>query len=119
MSRTISHRQYLKKLLADPREAAAYLNAVAEDGDIEPLLKALRNVVDAQGGVGALAKKTKMSRTTLYRTLSAAGNPEVKTLESILAVYGIRISFLPIRSSGLPRRRYAQSQSSHIHFGTR
>lgn len=93
MNRTVSHHQYLIKHLADPVGAAAYLNAVAQDGDIKLLLKALRNVAEAQGGVGDLAKKTKLSRTTLYKTLSPSGNPEVGTLESILAVYGIRIGF--------------------------
>jgi probable addiction module antidote protein len=84
------------KHLAAPAEAAAYLNSVAEDGEIKFLLKALRNVVEAQGGVGVLAKKTKLSRTTLYKTLSSTGNPEVRTLGAILAVYGIRIGFYPL-----------------------
>lgn len=97
MNRTISHHDYLMKLLADRAEAAAYLNAVAEDGDIRLLLKALRNVVQAQGGIGELARKTKLSRTTLYRTLSSTGNPEVTTLDAILAVYGIRIGFFPVK----------------------
>ena len=107
MKRTISHRAYLLKHLTKPGEAAAYLNSVAEDGDIKFLLKAVRNVVEAQGGVGALAKAVKMSRTTLYRTLSPSGNPEIATLEAILEVYGIRIGFFAItqtdtRSSSRP-----------------
>ena len=68
MNRTVSHHDYLMKHLTNPAEAAAYLNAIAEDGDIKFLLKALRNVVEAQGGVGVLAKKTKLSRTTLYKS---------------------------------------------------
>lgn len=96
MNRTVSHRDFLTKHLTNPTEAAAYLNAVAEDREIKYLLKALRNVVKAQGGVGELAKKTKLSRTTLYKTLSAAGNPEVGTLDAILAVYGIRIGFFTV-----------------------
>lgn len=96
MNRTISHRDYLMKHLSDPKEAAAYLNSVAEDGSIKSLLKAIRNVVEAQGGVGELAKKTKLGRTTLYKTLSSTGNPEVSTLDAILSVYGIRIGFFPI-----------------------
>ncbi len=82
--------------LANPAEAAAYLNSVAEDGDIRGLLKALRNVVGAQGGIGKLAKRTNLSRTTLYKTLSSTGNPEINTLDTILSVYGIRIGFFPI-----------------------
>lgn len=105
MNRTIRHHDYLMKHLTDPAEAAAYLNAVAEDGNIRSLLEALRNVVDAQGGVGALAKKTKMSRTTLYRTLSPVGNPEVSTLDGILQVYGIRIGFFPVGLKGSSHHR--------------
>lgn len=96
MISTVSHHEWLIKSLADPVEAAAYLNACAEDGDLKFLLKALRDVVEAQGGVGALAKKTKLSRTTLYKTLSSAGNPVVGTLDAILAVYGIRIGFFAV-----------------------
>ena len=95
MKRTISHHDWLIKSLKSPVEASAYLNAVAEDGEIHYLLMALRNVVEAQGGIGRLAKKTKLSRTTLYTTLSEEGNPEVATLEAILKVYGIRIGFFP------------------------
>ena len=32
MIRTVSHHDYLMKVLANPVEAAAYLNSVAEDG---------------------------------------------------------------------------------------
>ena len=99
MTKTRSHHDYLMKHLLNRKEAAAYLNAVAEDGDIKSLLKALRNVVSAQGGVGRLAKKTKLSRTSLYKTLSAAGNPEMGTLDAILAIYGIRIGFFPIKNT--------------------
>lgn len=96
MNRTVSHHDYLMKRLADREDASAYLNSVAGDGDLKALLKAVRNVVEAQGGVGALAKKTKLSRTTLYKTLSETGNPAVGTLEAILGVYGIRIGFFPV-----------------------
>src|SRR5258708_10031029 len=95
MNRTVRHHDYLMKHLKRPAEAAAYLSSISEDGDIKFLLKALRNVVEAQGGVGELAKKTRLSRTTLYKTLSSDGNPEIKTLDIILRVYGIRIGFFP------------------------
>lgn len=113
MNRTVSHHNYLMKHLTSPAEAAAYLNAVAEDGDIKSLLKALRNVVKAQGGVGELAKKTKLSRTTLYKTLSSTGNPEVSTLDDILAVYDIRIGFFPIVHEGAGYHRQSALHTWH------
>ena len=99
MITTVRYHDYLVKRLADREEASAYLNSVAEDGDLKALLKAIRNIVEAQGGVGALAKKAKLSRTTLYKTLSETGNPAVGTLKTILDVYGIRIGFFPVAAS--------------------
>ncbi len=121
MNRTLAHHGYLMKHLTNPVEAAAYLNAVAEDGEIKSLLKALRNVVEAQGGVGELAKKTKLSRTTLYKTLSSAGNPEVSTLDAILAVYEIRIGFFPIAHAGAWRHGHpaSRSESGSAHYQAR
>ncbi len=93
MKRAVPYHNDLMKALSNSTEAAAYLNAVAEDQDIKFLLKALRNVVEAQGGITKLSKKTKLSRTQLYRTLSVDGNPEITTLDAILKVYNIRIGF--------------------------
>jgi probable addiction module antidote protein len=95
MNRTVDHHDFLMGFLANPKKAAAYLNSAAEEGDFQYLLKALRNVVEAQGGFTQLARKARMSRTSLYKALSEQGNPEVSTLEAILKVYGIRIGFFP------------------------
>ena len=40
----------------------AYLNAALEDGESAVLLEALRNVAQAKGGMGALAKAAGVSR---------------------------------------------------------
>ena len=112
MKRTVSHESFLRKFLADGVTAAAYLNSVAEDKDLPFLLKAIRQVVNARGGMGALAKAVKMSRTSLYKTLSPGGNPEVSTLETILAVYGLRIGFFPIARTRAVRPR-SQSPSRY------
>lgn len=93
MKRVVRHHDYLMKHLKNPTEASAYLNSVAQDGSLGFLLIALRNVVEAQGGISALAKKTGLARTTLYKTLSKNGNPEIYTLNVILKIYGLRIGF--------------------------
>ena len=69
--------------LKDHDEAVAYLNAALEEslkGDAESqhlFLTALRNVAEAQGGIGNLAKKAGIGRESLYKTLSEKGNPEM------------------------------------------
>jgi len=91
--RTIKYHDHLIQSLSDPKEAAAYLNAVAEDNNIKSVLKAIRNIVEAQGGISKLAEKTNLSRTSLYKTLSEDGNPELITLDIILRAFGIRLGF--------------------------
>ena len=84
----------------DPKFAAAYLNAVLEDGDRAEIMTALRYVTDGFGGVAAIAKKTQLNPTTLYRTLSAKGNPELTSFMEIMKAIGMRILVEP-----LPARR--------------
>ena len=43
-----SYYAYLIESLKDPQEAAAYLNAVLEDGNLEELSLALKNVAEAK-----------------------------------------------------------------------
>lgn len=85
----------------DPKFAAAYLNAVLEDGDRAELMTALRYMTEAFGGVSAVAQKTRLNTTTLYRTLSAKGNPELKSFMEIMKAVGMRILVEPLR----PARR--------------
>jgi probable addiction module antidote protein len=73
------------------------------DGDERAVPVALRTVADAVGGMTALAKKTGLSRETLYRTLSERGNPRLDTLAAILAAFGLRLSVQPRQAR--PRKR--------------
>jgi len=79
----------------DPKFAAAYLNAVLEDGDRAEIMTALRYVTDAVGGVSAVAQRTGLNSTTIYRTLSRQGNPELKSFIDILKAVGMRMLVEP------------------------
>jgi probable addiction module antidote protein len=85
--------------LRSEAEVAAYLEAMLEDGDSRAVTVALRTVVDAVGGMAALADKTGLSRETLYRTLSERGNPRLDTLAMILAAFGLRLTVQPAQKS--------------------
>jgi len=86
-------------LRKDPTFAVEYLNDVLEDGDEKELMVALRRVADAFGGVPKLAEKTKLNATTLYRTLSRKGNPELRSMTSMLKAMGLRLAVQPISKS--------------------
>ena len=89
----------LIKALKDPEEAAEYLNAAIEEGDTEMLLVALRNVVEANGGMSKLSRGAKLNRANLYKMLSKNGNPEIKTLDHVLHVFGLRVAITTIEKA--------------------
>jgi len=89
-----THEEYLKKSLKDPKEAALYLNAVAEENDPALLMTALAQVARAHG-ISGMARQASLSRMGLYKTLSKDGNPELKTFLAILEASGIQLSFKP------------------------
>jgi probable addiction module antidote protein len=80
----------------DPQFAAEYLNAVLAEGDQEELMVALRYLAEAFGGVPQLAARAKLNATTLYRTLSPKGNPELKSMTAMLEAMGMRLAVQPI-----------------------
>jgi probable addiction module antidote protein len=97
MTRSKKYQEFLLEHLIDHDEAVAYLNAALEEslkGDEESqqlFLMALRNVAEAQGGMGALAKKAHLGRESLYKTLSGTGNPKWHTLVSLCAAMGLNL----------------------------
>ena len=93
--RSVNYHEDLMKALKDPEEVAAYINAALEEGDTKVLLTALKNVADANGGIGKLAAKTKLARESLYRMLSKKGNPALGNLEMILHTFGLKLSVQP------------------------
>jgi probable addiction module antidote protein len=94
--------EHMKK---SPKTAAAYLKlALVEyekDSDATALLVALRTVVDARGGIGALSKATGLSRQTLYRTLAGQHSPRLDTLTAILNFCGLTLSLKPVTANRL------------------
>lgn len=99
MVKSTNYKDYLIKSLKDPIEAAGYLNAALEGGDIEVFLLALRNVVKAQGGVAKLAEESNKSRTSLYKALSEKGNPHLKSTSEILNVMGLHLAIVADRAT--------------------
>ena len=99
----VKYKDYQDELiedLKDHEEAVAYLNAAWEEslkGDQESgqlFLLALRNVAEAQGGLGKLAQRVHIRREQLYRILSPRGNPGLKIIRSLLVSLGVSLKFV-------------------------
>jgi probable addiction module antidote protein len=78
--------------LREPEFAAEYLTQTLAEKDPEAFLIALRDVVEAAGGVGELAGKVTLKRASLYKILSAKGNSTVTTLQQVLEPLGLRMA---------------------------
>jgi probable addiction module antidote protein len=90
---SISHDEaVIRRLGKDTEFAAEYLRAALEDED-EPrvLLIALRHVAQAQG-VAKVAKAAGIERESLYRALSARGNPRLSTLVAVTRAIGLKLT---------------------------
>ena len=70
--------------LRDKKYLDAYLEACLQESD-EAFYLGLRRAVQArEGGFTCLAAQTGLGRESLYRTLSAEGNPSFRTIRKIL-----------------------------------
>jgi len=82
----------LLKRLEDPNYAAEYLAQVLAEKDSAAFLIALKDVVEAGGGMGKLSRRVGLKRPSLYKILSKNGNPTLETLQEILRPLGLRVS---------------------------
>ena len=87
-----SYRDDLLKRLNNSEYAAEYLEQTLASGDSSAFLVALKDVIDARGGVGNLARELRIARPSLYKILSQRGNPTLETLQKILHPLGLRVS---------------------------
>jgi probable addiction module antidote protein len=89
-----SHDEVMvKKLRKNRAFAAEYLKAAMEDTE-EPrvLLIALRQIAEARGGISKIAKAAGIERESLYRALSARGNPRLSTLFAVTRAMGLTLT---------------------------
>lgn len=99
LKHTTSYKEDLLERLQDPEFARIYLETAfefyQEDGDTEALLLAMKDVAEAQGGIGKLAKKTMISREHLYSILASKHTPRLDNWLDIISALGFRIRLEP------------------------
>jgi probable addiction module antidote protein len=93
MPRSRPYKVGLEERLKDPKYVAAYLNA-AKNQSQSVFMLALRDVAEAYK-ISKVASAAGINRETLYRTLSARGNPTLATLNSILDAIGVEREYRP------------------------
>jgi len=78
--------------LDTPDAVAAYLTDALETGDPAFVADALGVIARARG-MTEVARESGVSRESLYRALSAEGNPEFGTVMRVAQALGLRVSF--------------------------
>ena len=78
--------------LRTPQEMAAYLDAWMQEApdDMAGIARALGDIARAQG-MSQVAKDAGLSRESLYRALSADGNPSFATVAKVAKALGLRL----------------------------
>lgn len=75
---------------------AAYLEAALDEGDATVVAAALGDIARAKG-MTRIARATGLGRESLYKSLSATGNPELATVLRVVAALGLELRAVPRR----------------------
>ena len=71
-------------------DIVAYLEAALEENDPRLITAALGDIARAKG-MTQIAKKTGLGRESLYKALSAEGNPEFSTVLKVVQALGLQL----------------------------
>lgn len=82
--------------LRSEKDVIAYLEAAFEDGDSGVVAAALGDIARAKG-MTKIARRAGLGRESLYKALSAGGNPELGTVLRVVRALGIRLHAVPAR----------------------
>ena len=95
-----------------PEHVAAYLQVSFEEDKPEEIAESL-GIVARSAGMTEIARRTGLSRESLYRALSPNGNPQLETVMRVLEACGMRLTVEPIpaKKSRAPRKTGAKRAS--------
>ena len=96
MARTKTRRWDAAGYLKSDRDMIAYLEAAFEDGDSGVVAAALGDIARAKG-MTKVARRAGLGRESLYKALSAEGNPELGTVLRVVRALGIKLHAVPAR----------------------
>ena len=71
-------------------DMAAYLEAALEENDPALIAAALGDIARAKG-MSQIARETGLGRESLYKALSAEGNPEFATVLKVIEALGLQL----------------------------
>ena len=85
--------------LTTEEDMAAYLEAALQEGDSALVAAALGDIARAKG-MSQIARDAGLGRESLYKALSAEGNPEFATIMKVVGALGLQLHASPARADG-------------------
>ncbi len=96
MAKTKTKRWDAADHLKSDADVIAYLEAAFEEGDSGVVAAALGDIARAKG-MTKVARQAGLGRESLYKALSAGGNPELGTVLRVVRALGIKLHAVPVR----------------------
>lgn len=90
MAKTETYPWDAADYLETREDVIAYLDAALEDGDPKLIAAVLGDIARAEG-MTHIANETGLGRESLYKALSAEGNPEFATILKVTRAIGLRL----------------------------
>ena len=90
MAKTKTHPWDAAEYLRSDEDMAAYLEAALEEDAAALFAAALGDIARAKG-MTRIAHETGLGRESLYKALSAEGNPEFATVLKVLRSLGLKL----------------------------
>jgi len=90
MAKTKTRTWDAAEYLESPEDMAAYLEAALEEDDPALFAAALGDIARAKG-MSQIAREAGLGRESLYKALSAEGNPEFATVLKVLRSLGLKL----------------------------
>ncbi|MFM8556095.1 MAG: addiction module antidote protein [Betaproteobacteria bacterium] len=85
--------------LITDEDMAAYLGEALQEGDAALIAAALGDIARAKG-MSQIARDAGLGRESLYKALSAEGNPEFATIMKVVSALGLQLHASPTRAAG-------------------
>jgi probable addiction module antidote protein len=86
--------------LETKEDMVVYLESALEEGDPALISAVLGDIARAKG-MGEIADKSGLGRTSLYKALSPEGNPEFSTVLKVINALGLRLQATVIDEADL------------------
>ena len=100
MPKTKTHHWDPAEHFSTEEDIAAYLEAALQEGDPALIAAALGDIARAKG-MSQIARDAGLGRESLYKALSAEGNPEFATIMKVIAALGLHLHASPSTSGAV------------------